>query len=199
MTKSQGGSARWWRNDSRARRLSLFRSTARFAARRETVRPSRAAERPLDRARTVKKRSLERVASANTRPNSAGVCNRWSGENPAVSVSNGAPKRNPLRRQASAALRAPAGKNFSTGAGGHAGAEAMRTFTVQIAGLKSSLHARYPARAKVLAKTRMWDGREAAHCTRPVVALSTASRGFELHAAPIHDVAKVVDNCGELS
>jgi hypothetical protein len=32
----------------------------------------------------------------------------------------------------------------------------------------------YPARAKVLAKTRMWDRREAAHCTRGIVGLSTA-------------------------
>jgi hypothetical protein len=32
----------------------------------------------------------------------------------------------------------------------------------------------YPARVKVLAKTRMWDSREAAHCTRGIVRLSTA-------------------------
>jgi hypothetical protein len=50
----------------------------------------------------------------------------------------------------------------------------MRAFAVQIAGLKSSLHGGYPARTKVLAKTMMWDEREAAHCTRALVALSTA-------------------------
>ena len=112
------------------------------------MRPSRAALRPAGRARTVKKRSLDRAGSANTRPNSAGVCSRWSGVNPAVSGSNGAPKRDPLRREASAAFRAPAGENFSSGAGGHASAETVRAFAVQIAGLKSSLHAGYPARAK---------------------------------------------------
>jgi hypothetical protein len=171
----------------------LLRSTARFAARRETVRPRRAAERPVGRARTVKKRSLERAGSANTRPNSAGVCNRWSGENPAVPEPNGAPTRNPSRRETSAALRAPAGEDLSSGCGGHAGAETMRAFTVQIAGLKSSLHVRYPARAKVLAKTRMWDGREAAHCTRPVVALSTARSRVRPRASERIDVA---EGCG---
>jgi hypothetical protein len=38
----------------------------------------------------------------------------------------------------------------------------------------------YPARVKVLAKTRMWDSREAAHCTRGIVGLSTARREFTL-------------------
>jgi len=32
----------------------------------------------------------------------------------------------------------------------------------------------YPARVKVLAKTRMWDCREGAHFTRGIVRLSTA-------------------------
>jgi hypothetical protein len=92
----------------------------------------------------VKKRSLERAGSANTRPNSAAACNRWSGENLAVSGSNGAPSRNPLRSEASAALGASTGENLSAGGGGHASAESMRAFAVQIAGLKSSLHARVP-------------------------------------------------------
>ena len=96
----------------------------------------------------MKKRSLERAGSANTRPNSAAVCNRWSGENPDVSGSNAAPKRDSLRREASAALRSSAGENLSAGTGGHASAESMRAFAVQVAGLKGSLHARYPARIK---------------------------------------------------
>jgi hypothetical protein len=75
----------------------------------------------------------------------------------------------------------------------------MRAFTVQIAGLKSSLHARYPARAKVLAKTRMWDKWEAAHCTRPVVALSTARMRTQSRVNVQLVRRKVVDNCGELS
>jgi hypothetical protein len=40
----------------------------------------------------------------------------------------------------------------------------------------------YPARAKVLAKTRMWDSREAAHCTRAIVRLSTARRRLTMLA-----------------
>ena len=169
----------------------MLRSTARLAARRETVRPRRAVERPFGRARTVKNRSLERAGSANTRPNSAGLCKRWSGENPAGSGSNGAPKRNPSRRETSAALRTTAGEDLSAGAGSHAGAEAVRALAVQIAGLKSSLHARYPARAKVLAETRMWDGREAAHCTRPVAALSTACERAESRESARIDAAEL--------
>jgi hypothetical protein len=69
----------------------------------------------------------------------------------------------------------------------------VRALAVQIAGLKSSLHAGYPARAKVLAKTRMWDEREAAHCTRPVVALSTANTRQRSRATM---TASVVEGCG---
>jgi hypothetical protein len=75
----------------------------------------------------------------------------------------------------------------------------MGAFAVQVAGLKSSLHARYPAREKVLAKTRMWEEREAAHCTRAAMELSTArtrSAESKTHAGRR---AKVVDNCAELS
>jgi hypothetical protein len=75
----------------------------------------------------------------------------------------------------------------------------MRAFAVQIAGLKSSLHVGYPARAKVLAKTRMWDGQEAAHCTRPFVALSTARSRVHRAEAGESKSSKVVDNRGELS
>jgi hypothetical protein len=85
--------------------------------------------------------------------------------------------RKPSGREARAALRAAARENLSPRTRGHASAEAVRALAVQIAGLKGSLHARYPARAKVLGKTRMWDGREAAHCTRGVVWLSTARAG----------------------
>jgi hypothetical protein len=65
-----------------------------------------------------------------------------------VSGSNVAPKRNPLRGEASAALRATAGKNLPSGAGGHPGAEPVRAFAVQIAGLKGSLHAGIPRAGK---------------------------------------------------
>jgi hypothetical protein len=50
----------------------------------------------------------------------------------------------------------------------------VRALAVQIAGLKSSLHDRIPRTGKSSWETRVWDGREAAHCTRHVVGLSTA-------------------------
>ena len=54
----------------------------------------------------------------------------------------------------------------------------------------------YPAGAKVLAKTMMWDGREAAHCTRPLVRLSTATRLALDAAYSAPEIAPtVVDNC----
>ena len=86
---------------------------------------------------------------------------------------------NPLRREAGAAFRAPTCKNFSSGAGRHAGAESVRALAVQIAGLKSSLHDRVPRTGKSTWETRVWDGREAAHCTRHVVGLSTAETRVE--------------------
>jgi hypothetical protein len=143
----------------------------------------------------VKNRSLERVGAANTRPNSAAECSRWSGENPAVSGSNAAPKRNPLRREASAALGASTGENLSAGGGSHTSSETMGTLAVQVAGLKSSLHARYPAGAKVLAKTTIWDAREAAHCTRPIVRLSTANIRGLAPGARDEIASVVVDKC----
>jgi hypothetical protein len=65
-----------------------------------------------------------------------------------VSGSNAAPKRNPLRREASAALRSSTGEDLSTCASGHASAETVRAFAVQVAGLKGSLHARVPRAGK---------------------------------------------------
>jgi len=53
----------------------------------------------------------------------------------------------------------------------------------------------YPAQAKVLAKTRTWDEREAGHSTRAVVDLSTAF----VHATRDHLPCAVVDNCNEPS
>jgi hypothetical protein len=50
-----------------------------------------------------------------------------------------------------------------------------------------------PRGQKVLAKTRMWDGREAAHCTRPVVALSTAKMRAQSREAL---TARIVERCG---
>jgi len=83
-------------------------------------------------------------------------------------------RSNLLRRKARAAFRAPTCENLSSGAGRHAGAESVRALAVQIAGLKSSLHDRIPRTGKSTWETRVWDGREAAHCTRRVVRLSTA-------------------------
>src|SRR5690606_24649315 len=77
-TKSHGGSSGRCRQHSRARRLRLFLSTARFAARREIVNPNRAVRTVFGRASTVKKRSLERAGSANTRPNSAAAVRRFA-------------------------------------------------------------------------------------------------------------------------
>ena len=186
----------WWRKDSRARRLSLLRSTARFAARRETVKPSRATARPLERARTVKKRSLERAGSANTRPNSAGECSRWSGENPAVSGSNAAPKRNPLRREASAALRASTRENFSAGAGGHAGAKTMRAFAMQVAGLKGSLHARVPRAGKSSCENKDVGrpGSRALYAAHRA-AVNRDAAGAQRCAQRSRIAVEVVDNC----
>jgi hypothetical protein len=48
----------------------------------------------------------------------------------------------------------------------------MRAFAVQVAGLKSSFHAGVP-RTKLLAETKGCGLREAAHCTRGAVRLST--------------------------
>ena len=117
--------------------------------------------RAARRASTVKNRSLERAGSANTRPNSADVCSRWSGENPAGSGSNGAPNRDPLRRETSAAFRAPTRENFAAGAGRHARAKTVGALAVQIAGLKSSFHARVPRAGKSSCENkRMWDATE---------------------------------------
>jgi hypothetical protein len=175
-TKSNDGRSRW-RKDSRASRFSVLRSTARFAVRRETVRPSRAMGRPLGLARTVKYRSPERSGSANTRPNSAALCNRCSGEKPAVPVRNAAPKRQPLRCQARTALGAAARENLAARGRCHARAEPVGAFAVQVARLKSSFHARLPRESKSSRENKRMSGNwEAAHCTRRELRLSTVKK-----------------------
>jgi hypothetical protein len=57
----------------------------------------------------------------------------------------------------------------------------------------------YPAREKVLSKTRMWEEREAAHCTRAAMELSTACACSAESKTHAERLAKVVDNCAELS
>ena len=75
-TKSQVGSSRCMRKDSLASRFNLLRSTARLAARREIVNPSRAMLRAFGRPSTVKKPSAERTESPKTRPKSVELCRR---------------------------------------------------------------------------------------------------------------------------
>lgn len=147
-TKSQAGNARRRRKVSRARRLSRLRSTARFAARREIVRPRRACARPLGLPRMVKKRSVERAGSAKTRPNSAAVCRRCRGEKPACDTSNAVPNRCSLRRQARATFRAAARQDLAAVGRSHAGAEAVGALAVQIARLKSAFHTGIPRERK---------------------------------------------------
>jgi hypothetical protein len=55
----------------------------------------------------------------------------------------------------------------------------------------------YPAQAKVLAKTRTWDEREAAHSTRAVVGLSTTLVVRATRAPHARLSSVVVDNCNE--
>lgn len=96
-TKSHAGKPVVVRNASRAMRFKRFRSTARFAARREIVRPSLAASASFGRPSTVKNESAERVASAKTRANSAGVWRRRKYENPLRTEGNGRANAEALR------------------------------------------------------------------------------------------------------
>ena len=165
-TKSHAGRARWRRKASRANRLSRLRSTARFAARREMVRPRRAIARPPGLARMVKKRSVDRAGFANTRPNSAAVCKRCSGVNPSPLGGNAVPKRRLLRRETRAAFGAAAGENFAAAGGGHSRTEAVRSLAMQVAGLESSFHTGLPRERKSSWETKGCTSEEAANCTR---------------------------------
>jgi len=57
-------------------------------------------------------------------------------------------KADSLRREARAALGAPAGEHFAAGGGGHTGAETVSALAVQVAGLKSSFHTGLPLAQK---------------------------------------------------
>jgi hypothetical protein len=136
------------RKASRAKRLSVFLSTALFAERRDIVKPKRAVPLGPAHPSTVKNRSDERTPVTSTRPNSVELRSRWARVKLAAEICA-------LRvgsasgRETGSTFRAPALDNFLSTARRHASSETVRAFAAQVAGLVSSFHgSRHPATEK---------------------------------------------------
>ena len=133
------------RNDSRTMRFRRLRATARLQCFFEMARPSLARCKSLLRESTVNQRSPLRLAFSNTRSKDAASGKRLSFENRnGRRGCNGFGRRRRmprrLRRQFRAALGATALQDETTGFGGHARTETVRSGALQFAGLIRAFH-----------------------------------------------------------
>jgi len=195
ITKSQGGSCWCIRKLSLASRLSLFRSTARLAARREIVRPSRATERSFGLASTVKYRSLERAGSAKTRPNSVGVCKRCRGVNPAGFARNAAPIVDPSGRETGAAFLPTACQDLAAAASCHPRTKTVGALAVQIARLKSAFHGEVTRKAKSALETKGCGPNESGELYAACAEVSRPQRVTRRSQPGLAALIASVDNC----